>query len=159
MRKKVFLTWTVCLVGFFAAACLFGSHDTAYAAPKTYEWNLSTWGSSRAMTKAAEWWAKEMAKRTNGRFKVKWGWGNVLAKQPENLMGIKSGLFEMCVAAPGFSPAQLPLAELVELPFMGGTNILNECLVEWAMAQHPALVKRGREMGCEVLNAPWTPAV
>lgn len=87
------------------------------------------------MTKAAEWWADEMEKRTEGRFKVNWGWGNVLAKQTENMPGLKSGLFELAGACPGLIGGQLPLAEVVEFPFMGGTNGLYECRLEWAMSQ------------------------
>jgi len=145
MKKKAFFALSVLLAVLISTLCFQGSQGTAYAGPKTYEWKLSIWGSSRAMTKAAEWWANEMEKRTNGRFKVKWGWGNVLAKQTENLMGIKTGLFEMGAFCPGFSPAQLPLAELVELPFMGGTNVLHESRLEYAMAQHPALVKEAEQ--------------
>jgi len=145
MRKRAFLKVSLFVAFIFGLGCLLGVYSTAFAKPKTYEFKMSIWGSSRAMTKAAEWWAKEMEKRSGGRFKVTWGWGNTLAKQTENMMGIRTGLFEMGAFCPGFSPGQLPLAELLELPFMGGTNVLYELRLEYAMAQHPALVKEAEE--------------
>lgn len=151
MKKRAFFKASIFLAIIFVAVCVFGSYGTSYAKPKTYEWNLAVWGGSRAMTKAAEWWAKEMEKRSNGRFKVKWGWGNVLSKQRDNLMGIKSGLFELAAFCPGFAPAALPAAELLELPFMGGTNLRAELILETAMAKHPALEKEAEERW----NAKW----
>ena len=151
MNKKYLLIMSIFLAMIFAAVCTFGSYQTAYAKAKTYEWKAAIWGGSRAMTKAAEWWAKEMEKQTNGRFKVKWGWGNVLSKQRDNLMGIKTGLFELAAFCPGFAPAALPAAELVELPFMGGTNLRYELRLETAMGTSPLLQKESEKRW----NAKW----
>jgi TRAP-type C4-dicarboxylate transport system substrate-binding protein len=120
-----------CLVGFAAKA----------EAKAEFEWNLATWGSSRAMSKPIEWWAKEMEKRTNGRFKVNFGWGATLAAQNKILQGVQTGLFELGHIWTDLYLAELPLHSVTGLPFLGPKNMREECHLTFALEQFAPLKK------------------
>jgi TRAP-type C4-dicarboxylate transport system substrate-binding protein len=57
-----------------------------------------------------DWWAKEVAKRTNGRMEVQTFWSQSLVPAPNEIDGLKSGLFEMCAYIPSNYPSKLPLS-------------------------------------------------
>ena len=71
-----------------AVAFLFTSPPEVLSADKPIQWNLSVWGGKRAWTEPLELWAADMAKATNGKWKIKIHYGGVLSPSKEQLDGI-----------------------------------------------------------------------
>ena len=59
-----------------------------------------------------QWWMGEVEKRSNGRVKLTPYWSMELAKVMESMPTIGSGAYEIGFSAPGFFPAQFPLASM-----------------------------------------------
>lgn len=56
------------------------------------------------------WWAKEVEKRTKGKVKIQFYWSQGLAKIPESLEAVSTGLADIAFMAIGYFGGQLPLS-------------------------------------------------
>jgi len=103
-------------------------------------WNVSLWGKRRAFTEHVEKLAELVSQKTNGEFKLNISYGG-LSKNKENLDGISIGAFEMAQFCAGYHRDKNPTITVLELPFMGVSNLKEEVAVARAIYEHPAAQK------------------
>ncbi|WP_169569850.1 C4-dicarboxylate TRAP transporter substrate-binding protein [Sneathiella limimaris] len=66
---------------------------------------------------ALQWWADELAKRTNGEITVKFFWSQSLVKAKENLKAVGAGLAEVGTVMGIYTPRELPVWNYANAPF------------------------------------------
>jgi len=103
-------------------------------------WNVSVWGKRRAFTEHVEKLAELVSEKTNGDFKLNISYGG-LSKNKENLDGISIGAFEMAQFCAGYHRDKNPTITVLELPFLGVSNLEEEVKVANAVYNHPAVKK------------------
>ena len=101
------------------------------------EWNVSLWGKQRAFTEHVEKLAELVSAKTNGEFTLNISYGG-LSKNKENLDGISIGAFEMAQFCAGYHRDKNPTITVLELPFLGVSNLAEEVAVANAVYAHPA---------------------
>ena len=104
-------------------------------------WNVSLWGKRRAFTEHVEKLAQEVASKTDGRFEIKLHYGGALSKSRENLDGISFGAFEMAQFCASYHADKNPTLTVLELPFLGVSDLETEVKVSKALYEHPAVQK------------------
>jgi TRAP-type C4-dicarboxylate transport system substrate-binding protein len=139
--KKAFYHKNMLLMVGVLVAFLFTLAPQVIAADKTVEWNFSLWGGKRAWTSPLHDWAAEMEKKTNGGWKIKLHYGNVLAPPKENYDGIKAGMFEAAGICAAYTPGKNPLHTVGELPFIAPNETVNIVRMMGEMWKHPAFKK------------------
>lgn len=83
------------------------------------------------VAESMNWWADEVAKRTNGDLTVKFFWRQSLVKFPDTLASVESGLADMGELAAAFSKGKTPLWWLADTgshssdPYAAGTAFKN----------------------------------
>ncbi|GAA0779116.1 C4-dicarboxylate ABC transporter substrate-binding protein [Roseibium denhamense] len=102
-------------------------------------WNVSLWGKRRAFTEHVEKLAEEVKARTNGAFEIKLHYGGALSKSRENLDGISFGAFEMAQFCASYHADKNPTLTVLELPFLGVSDLETEVKVSKALYEHPAV--------------------
>ncbi|MBJ6370434.1 C4-dicarboxylate TRAP transporter substrate-binding protein [Sedimentitalea arenosa] len=102
------------------------------------EWNVSVWGKRRAFTEHVEKLAELVSEKTDGEFTMNVSYGG-LSKNRENLDGISIGAFEMAQFCAGYHPDKNRLITVLELPFLGVSNLREEVAVSHAIYDHPAV--------------------
>jgi TRAP-type C4-dicarboxylate transport system substrate-binding protein len=102
------------------------------------EWNVSLWGKRRAFTEHVEKLAELVSEKTNGEFTLSISYGG-LSKNRENLDGISIGAFEMAQFCAGYHRDKNPTITVLELPFIGVSNLDEEVAVSHAVYAHPAV--------------------
>ena len=120
-----------------AAAAVAAAFATEAAA---VEWNVSLWGKRRAFTEHVEKMAELVSEKTGGEFTMNISYGG-LSKNRENLDGISIGAFEMAQFCAGYHPDKNRLITVLELPFLGVSNLEEEVAVSGAVYSHPAVAK------------------
>lgn len=91
---------------------------TSAIAQETVKWDLSLWGGPRAVTYPVEDWAKAMSERTDGNWTIKVHYGGTLGNPKDQLDNLSVGIFEAAAINPFYSPGQLPLLQVLDLPFI-----------------------------------------
>ena len=104
------------------------------------KWNVSLWGKRRAFTEHVEKLAELVSAKTNGEFTLNISYGG-LSKNKENLDGISIGAFEMAQFCAGYHRDKNPTITVLELPFLGVSNLEEEVKVSHAVYSHPATQK------------------
>lgn len=104
------------------------------------EWNVSVWGKRRAFTEHVEKLAELVSQKTGGDFTMNISYGG-LSKNRENLDGISIGAFEMAQFCAGYHRDKNPTITVLELPFLGVSNLEEEVAVSHAVYAHPATQK------------------
>lgn len=122
-----------------AACCTLGIHSLAAHAQKV-EWKFSTWGKERAFTKGIELLAAEVAKKTNGQFTIRIGYGEAFSKARENLDAIKLKAVDGAHFCNFYSPGKNPAFMVFSLPFLPLGDWDTSLKVRTAVFKHPALV-------------------
>ena len=102
------------------------------------EWNVSVWGKRRAFTEHVEKLAELVSEKTDGEFTMNVSYGG-LSKNRENLDGISIGAFEMAQFCAGYHPDKNRAITVLELPFLGVSNLDEEVAVSHAVYDHPAV--------------------
>lgn len=67
---------------------------------------------------AYQLWADEIEKRTNGRVKITWFFGESLVKCSQSYEALQSGVVDVCVIAAWNYPHIFPIVEGLSMPFM-----------------------------------------
>ena len=111
---------------------------TFVAEASATEWNVSVWGKRRAFTEHVEKLAELVSEKTGGEFTMNVSYGG-LSKNRENLDGISIGAFEMAQFCAGYHPDKNRLITVLELPFLGVSNLDQEVAVSHAVYDHPAV--------------------
>ncbi|WP_269583688.1 C4-dicarboxylate TRAP transporter substrate-binding protein [Roseibium sp. Sym1] len=104
-------------------------------------WNVSLWGKRRAFTEHVEKLAEEVAAKTDGKFVINLHYGGALSKSRENLDGISFGAFEMAQFCASYHADKNPTLTVLELPFLGVSDLETEVKVSKALYEHPAVQK------------------
>jgi TRAP-type C4-dicarboxylate transport system substrate-binding protein len=102
------------------------------------EWNVSVWGQRRAFTEHVEKLAELVAERSGGSFTMNISYGG-LSNERENLDGISIGAFEMAQFCAGYHPDKNFGITVLELPFLGVTDLEQELAVSMAVYANPAV--------------------
>ncbi len=114
------------------------------------EWNVSLWGKRRAFTEHVEKLAELVSEKTDGDFTMNISYGG-LSKNKENLDGISIGAFEMAQFCAGYHPDKNRLITVLELPFLGVSNLDEEVAVARAVYQHPAVQEEMAQWNAKLL--------
>lgn len=110
------------LYGFTAAAVLaMGPAGMKDASAETYNLRYSDIGPPRGPRAAAlKWWASELDKRSGGQLKIKFFWSQSLVKGKATLKAVGSGLADMGTIMGLYTPADLPIWNYSNTPFLIG---------------------------------------
>jgi len=103
-------------------------------------WNVSVWGKRRAFTEHIHKLGELVEQKTNGEFKFNISYGG-LSNNKENLDNVSIGAIEMAQFCAGYHPDKNPTITVLELPFLGVSNLKEEVAVSNAVYNHPATVK------------------
>ena len=128
------------------AALAFGFATEAMAT----EWNVSVWGKRRAFTEHIEKVAELVSEKTGGSFTMNVSYGG-LSKPKENLDGISIGAFEMAQFCAGYHPDKNRLITVLELPFLGVSDLNEEVAVSNAVYAHPAVADEMAQWNARLL--------
>ncbi|MEM6942252.1 MAG: C4-dicarboxylate TRAP transporter substrate-binding protein [Pseudomonadota bacterium] len=111
----------------------------AVEAAQALTWNVSVWGKRRAFTEHIHKLGDLVAEKTNGEFTFNISYGG-LSNNKENLDNISFGAIEMAQFCAGYHPDKNPTITVLELPFLGVSNLKEEVAVSHAVYSHPATV-------------------
>ncbi len=75
-------------------------------------------GQNAAQSRAQEWWASEIEKRTDGRVDIEFFYQGSLLPATDILQGVSDGRASLGYVANAYHPAELPLSSIVGVPFM-----------------------------------------
>lgn len=114
------------------------------------EWNVSVWGKRRAFTEHVEKLAELVSEKTGGEFTMNISYGG-LSKNRENLDGISIGAFEMAQFCAGYHRDKNRVITVLELPFLGISNLDEEVAVSHAVYSHPAAVDEMAQWNAKLL--------
>lgn len=114
------------------------------------EWNVSVWGKRRAFTEHVEKLAELVSEKTNGEFTMNVSYGG-LSKNRENLDGISIGAFEMAQFCAGYHRDKNRSITVLELPFLGVSNLAEEVAVSHAIYAHPAVQEEMAQWNAKLL--------
>ncbi|MEP3631580.1 MAG: C4-dicarboxylate TRAP transporter substrate-binding protein [Shimia thalassica] len=114
------------------------------------EWNVSVWGKRRAFTEHVEKLAELVSAKTNGEFTMNVSYGG-LSKNRENLDGISIGAFEMAQFCAGYHRDKNRVVTVLELPFLGVSNLEEEVAVSKAVYAHPAAAEEMEQWNAKLL--------
>ena len=114
------------------------------------EWNVSLWGKRRAFTEHVEKLAELVSEKTNGEFTMNISYGG-LSKNRENLDGIEIGAFEMAQFCAGYHRDKNRVITVLELPFLGVSNLEEEVAVSTAVYNHPAAAEEMAQWNAKLL--------
>lgn len=102
-----------------AAALTLTAMQAAPATAQEFELQFASYvGAAAAQSRAQQWWAEEVEKRTNGRVQVEFFFGGSLLGATDILRGVGDGRASMGYVANAYHPAELPLSSVVGVPFM-----------------------------------------
>ncbi|MCM2560929.1 C4-dicarboxylate TRAP transporter substrate-binding protein [Lutimaribacter sp. EGI FJ00015] len=114
------------------------------------EWNVSVWGKRRAFTEHVEKLAELVSEKTNGEFTMNVSYGG-LSKNTDNLDGISIGAFEVAQFCAGYHPDKNRAITVLELPFIGVSNLDEEVAVSHAVYEHPAVAEEMAQWNAKML--------
>jgi len=114
------------------------------------EWNVSVWGKRRAFTEHVEKLAELVSEKTGGEFTMNVSYGG-LSKNRENLDGISIGAFEMAQFCAGYHRDKNRAITVLELPFLGVSNLTEEVAVSSAVYAHPAVAEEMAQWNAKLL--------
>jgi TRAP-type C4-dicarboxylate transport system substrate-binding protein len=102
------------------------------------QWKAALYGPPRAFTHPLEWFAKEVAAKTNGQVKMELVYGEALAKATEMPEGVKAGAFEVAAFCTAYYPGKFPLTTLLDLPMFTPDDVVTIGRLQIALSEHPA---------------------
>ena len=114
------------------------------------EWNVSLWGKRRAFTEHVEKLAELVSEKTGGEFTMNISYGG-LSKNRENLDGSEIGAFEMAQFCAGYHRDKNRVITVLELPFLGVSNLDEEMAVSAAVYAHPAATEEMAQWNAKLL--------
>ncbi len=108
------------LLGALTAALVLGTAAASGPArSESYDLRFAEIGSPRGpRAEALQWWADELAARSNGQIKVEIFWGGALVSAKEVLQAVGTGLADAGTVVGSYTPAQTPIWALTGTPFV-----------------------------------------
>lgn len=105
--------------GVLSAVAMFMAALAPAEAQQTYQLRFASYiGKAAAQSKATEWWAQEIERRTGGRVKVQFFYQASLLPATDILRGIADRRADLGYVANAYHPAELPLSSIVGIPFV-----------------------------------------
>lgn len=102
-----------------AAAVALACATAPASAQETYNLKFASYiGKGAAHSKAIEWWAQEVEKRTEGRVKTRIFYQGALLPAADIMKGVGDGRADLGYIANAYHPAELPLSSVVGVPFV-----------------------------------------
>jgi len=99
----------------------------------------------------AQWWAKEIERRSGGNITVQFFWSGTLAKGNEIIELVGSGGVPLGQTAPSYYPTKLPLSAMPNnLPMVFPDN-KTAVLTAAALATDPAVIEENKKLGVRML--------
>jgi TRAP-type C4-dicarboxylate transport system substrate-binding protein len=124
----------------FGAALLCGFSHAAIAQETIKLRFSSPLPKAMGLSQGVEWWADEVARRTEGRVTVETFHGGSLLGAVDTLPGMQDGRIDLGYMTAGYWPAQFPLWNAVGLPFL--TSDPEADMKAWAeLYQNNALLR------------------
>ena len=111
---------------------------------------ISRGGKRRAFTEHVEKLAGLVSAKTGGEFTMNISYGG-LSKNRENLDGIEIGAFEMAQFCAGYHRDKNRVITVLELPFLGVSNLDEEMAVSAAVYAHPAATEEMAQWNAKLL--------
>ncbi len=107
-------------VGVLAAALLLGAGALGgQARAESYDIRFAEIGSPRGpRAEALQWWADELAARSDGQIKVEIFWSGSLVSAKEVLQAVGSGLADAGTIVAAYTPAETPVWAVASTPFL-----------------------------------------
>jgi TRAP-type C4-dicarboxylate transport system substrate-binding protein len=134
-------------MGFFAAPV---GMPTAEA--KVYTLRYADIGPPRGPRAAAlKWWASELEKRSGGDIKIKFFWSQSLVKGKATMKAVGSGLSETGTILGVYTPAEFPLWNYANTPFLHTDAWIGMRTWFELRQQSPALMKEGAKQKITIL--------
>lgn len=123
------------VVFFLAAAALLFLAGCSQSKTITLSYSIF-FPATHAQAQAAEQWAKEVEKRTDGRVKITMYAGETLSKAPQCYDGVVSGISDIGMSAFAYTRGRFPLLEALDLPVgypdgMTATKIANKIVKKY----------------------------
>jgi TRAP-type C4-dicarboxylate transport system substrate-binding protein len=146
MRGKAFV-WMMAAV--VVASALATSAEMAVA--QQVQWKAAIYGPPRAFTHPLEWFAKEVAAKTNGQVKIELVYGEALAKATEMPEGVKGGAFEVASFCTSYYPGKFPLTTLLDLPMFAPDDVAAIGRLQIALSEHPAQIDEFKKWNLRLL--------
>ena len=140
------ITGAVALVATFGTAPMAGAQERA----EPTVWQVSLWGARREFTAHVEYLARVVKLRSRGSFVIDVNYGG-LARNVENLDGIRDGAFEMAQFCVGYHPEKTPSLTALELPFLGVRTLEEEAAVSRAVYDLPSVEAEMAEWNARLL--------
>lgn len=113
---------------------------TALGAPalaSEITWKASIWGSPRTVTQPFEWFAKEVAAKTDGQMKIDFTYEKIQAQQAAEVL--KSGAADATYVCATYFADKMTLPTVMHLPMFAPEKIPVLGRVQTALADHPAI--------------------
>jgi len=99
-----------------------------------------------------QWFADEVARRTNGEVQIKIFWSEALGKAKENLQLVKDGAVDLVAMSPGYFPSELPFFSAPNSLPMAMDNLKQADLIIKAFLEKvPAFQDEARAAGLKPL--------
>lgn len=105
------------------------------------QWNVSVWGSPRAVTAGMEAVRDEVLEKTDGNFDIKIHYGEAISPSRENIDGIKIGAFEGAQICSSLHPGKNPVLTVLDLPFLPVSSADSLRDMHEAVYRHPLVVE------------------
>ncbi|MCZ6553504.1 MAG: TRAP transporter substrate-binding protein DctP [SAR324 cluster bacterium] len=109
------------------------------ATPGPVEWKYSVWGPPRAFTAGIERVKAILEEAGAGEFEFNIHYAGALSPAKEHLDAIKFGLLEGAHVCVAYTPAKIPLANVLELPFLLTEDMEVNARVTDAFFRHPVM--------------------
>ncbi len=114
-------------------------------------WKAALFGPPRALTKPADWWAREVAARTGGQVKIELVYGEALAKATEIPEALRAGAFEIGLYCTAYYPGKFPLYTVLDLPMLAPDDVRVLARAQLALGEHPAVVAELKRWNVRIL--------
>lgn len=115
----IFATKALKMLAGGAALAVALAGATAAFAQETYNLKFASYiGKGAAQSKAIEWWADEVKKRTDGRVRIRIFYQGALLPAADIMKGVGEGRADLGYVANAYHPAELPLSSVVGVPFI-----------------------------------------
>lgn len=135
----------------FAALVLTVLLPIAPSEAQQHTWKAALFGPPRAVTVPLDWYAKQVAAKTNGQVKIELVYGEALSKATEMPDGLRSGAFEVAMLCASYYPGKLPLFTVLDLAMLTPDDILALAKLQLAVAEHPAVAQEFKRWNLRML--------
>lgn len=147
--------WTIVKSGVAAAIAVAALAATAPAPAKAeaeFKLRYSDLGPPRgSRPEAMMWWADEIKKRTNGRVEIEFFWSQSLVKAKDTMKAIGSGLIETGTVLGVYTPADVPVWNIGNVPFLFRDNWVGMRSMAELRKMRPELELEAQKKGVVIL--------